>query len=186
MTTPIDLARTGTSLWLDRQDQHEEQGEQVEPAVFRAVMGSLAAGVSIVTCLDEDAAPRGLTCTAVCSVSAAPPLLLVCIQQNSSTLDAIHHSGAFAVNLLAGGTEKLAMTFARNVPERFAQVDWAPGERTGAPVLARTAAWAECLLTHSRRMGDHQLVVGRVVRGGSRPEQLPLVYWRSQFAEVLP
>ena len=45
--------------------------------VFRAAMGALAGGVAVVTTVDANGEPRGLTTTAVTSVSLRPPLVLV-------------------------------------------------------------------------------------------------------------
>jgi len=45
---------------------------------FRKVMDLRAAGVIVVTTRDRHREPRGLTVTAVCSVSLTPPQILVC------------------------------------------------------------------------------------------------------------
>lgn len=159
--------------------------EHVDLETFRSVMGSLASGVSVVTGLGADAAPRGLTCSAVCSVSATPPLLLACVQLGSSTLEAIHASEAFGVNILASGHDQLALTFASRVPERFDGVRWTPGPLTGTPLLTeQSTAWAECAVVDSRQMGDHQLVVGRILNGEASQGRGPLAYWRARFAPL--
>jgi flavin reductase (DIM6/NTAB) family NADH-FMN oxidoreductase RutF len=159
--------------------------DHVDLDTFRAVMGSLATGVSVVTSLGEGAAPRGLTCSAVCSVSATPPLLLACVKLGSATLDAIHESEAFAVNILASGTDQLARTFASPVPERFDGVRWTGAPRTGAPLLTdHSTAWAECAVVDSRQVGDHQLVVGRILSGGTSPSKDPLAFWRTRFTPL--
>ena len=48
----------------------------VNRQTFFDIMASFPSGVAIVTTLDSDGTPRGLTTTAVASVSADPPLLL--------------------------------------------------------------------------------------------------------------
>ena len=158
--------------------------DQVDLSTFRSVMGSLPTGVSVVTSTAADGEPRGLTCSAVCSVSASPPLLLVCVKHPSATLEAIHASSAFAVNFLSSGMAETARTFASPVPERFADVLWRPGERTGAPVLEATVASAECVVTSSHLAGDHQVVIGRLVHGEVNTSRTPLAYWRAQFSEI--
>ena len=45
----------------------------IERQAFFEVMASFPSGVAIVTTLDADGTPRGLTTTAVCSVSARDP-----------------------------------------------------------------------------------------------------------------
>ncbi|MVU81337.1 flavin reductase [Nocardia sp. ET3-3] len=167
MTTPID-----------------QQWTEVDQVTFKKTMGSLAAGVTIVTTRDRSGEPRGLTCSAVCSLSATPPLLLACLHERSSTLAAIQHSGSFAVNILAAGTADIARTFASPVPERFAGTNWYPGPRTDAPLFEDTVAWAECAVVDALPMGDHQMVVGRLVNGRALSTQRPLVYWRAQFSDI--
>src|SRR5256885_2385962 len=51
-------------------------------------MASYPSGVGVVTTRDGDE-PRGLTTTALCSVSARPPLLLVCVDVTSPTLTSL-------------------------------------------------------------------------------------------------
>lgn len=184
------LARLGLTredpVMSDRHQPVETLLDQVDLSTFRSVMGSLPTGVSVVTSVTADGQPRGLTCSAVCSVSASPPLLLVCVKQPSATLEAIHESSAFAVNFLSSGMEDTARTFASPVPERFSDVPWSPGKRTGAPILPATVAHAECVLTSSHLAGDHQILVGRLVHGDVSPARTPLAYWRAQFSEVQP
>jgi flavin reductase (DIM6/NTAB) family NADH-FMN oxidoreductase RutF len=158
--------------------------DQVDLHTFRSVMGSLPTGVSVVTSVTGAGEPRGLTCSAVCSVSASPPLLLVCVKQPSATLEAIHQSSVFAVNFLSAGMTETARTFASPVPERFADVPWTAGKRTGAPLLDTTVAYAECILTSSHLAGDHQVLIGRLVHGDVSTAHTPLAYWRAQFSEV--
>ncbi|MFJ2830802.1 flavin reductase family protein [Streptomyces sp. NPDC087263] len=158
--------------------------DQVDLNTFRSVMGSLPTGVSVVTSLTADGEPRGLTCSAVCSVSAAPPLLLACVKQPSATLEAIHQSSAFAVNFLSADMAETARTFASPVPERFEGVPWTPGKRTGVPLLQSTVASAECVLTSSYLAGDHQVLIGRLVHGDVSTTRVPLAYWRAQFSEL--
>ncbi|MCI3271294.1 flavin reductase family protein [Streptomyces cylindrosporus] len=158
--------------------------DQVDLNTFRSVMGSLPTGVSVVTSITAEGEPRGLTCSAVCSVSASPPLLLVCVKHPSATLEAIHESSVFAVNFLSSGMADVAKTFASPVPERFEGVPWTQGKRIAAPVLHATVATAECILTSSYLAGDHQILVGRLVHGDVSTVHTPLAYWRARFSEL--
>ena len=94
---------------------------------FFAIMSAFPTGVAIVTTLAEDGTPRGLTTNAVCSVSADPPLLLVCVDRESRTLAALEHSKRFVVNFVADGRHDLARLFASKADDKFAQVSWRPG-----------------------------------------------------------
>ncbi|MES1246123.1 MAG: flavin reductase family protein [Actinomycetota bacterium] len=150
--------------------------------VFRELMGALAAGVSVVTTVDADGAPRGLTTTAVTSVSADPPLLLVCVGVHSRTLPAIRASGRFAVNVMHEWAEETAARFASKVEEKFVGSAWRPG-RYGCPLLhEETLAWAECRVEQEVEAGDHVVLIGRIEHGGAAElEHGPLTYYRRRF-----
>ena len=164
-------------------------GTHLLPAVdiqlFRAVMGSFASGVSVVTTLGPDGAPRGLTCSAVCSVSVEPPLLLVSVSNRSGTLEAIRDNGHFAVNLLGSGTEAVSQLFASGSAQKFDRVRWTPGDTTGSPLLAVNVAEAECIVHDTVEAGDHTLILGRVVAGSTDPARNPLTYWRGAYTRLI-
>lgn len=77
---------------------------------FVAAMGLAATGVSVVT-TDGPAGRFGLTVSAVSSVSAEPPLVLVCINRKSPAMAAVEANGVFAVNLLSAAHRAYAETF---------------------------------------------------------------------------
>src|SRR5438552_17456767 len=105
-------------------------------------MASYPAGVAIVTTLETDGTPRGLTTTAVSSVSADPPLLLVCVDLTSRTLPALRAGGRFVVNFLREGRAELARLFASKRDDKFEHVSWR-ASASGIPVLEDDApAWA--------------------------------------------
>lgn len=132
-------------------------------------MGAFPTGVTVVTAMDEDGAPLGLTVNSFTSVSLDPPLVLVCIDTGSSSHDRLVASGSFAVNVLAAEHDALARRFASNPAEgRFDDVSWAPGP-TGAPILAGMAAWLACTVEDVFPGGDHSIVVGRVTEAQATP-----------------
>ena len=119
----------------------------MDRATFFAIMGAFPTGVCIVTTIDASQQPRGLTSNALCSVSAEPPLLLVCVDKNSNTLPGLRHSQKFVVNYLSAGRGDLANLFASKEPDKFARISWRPA-RNGMPWLqADSIAYAECTIT---------------------------------------
>jgi flavin reductase (DIM6/NTAB) family NADH-FMN oxidoreductase RutF len=149
---------------------------------FRQIMAALVAGVSVVTSVDSDGEPRGLTTTAVTSVSLDPPLLLVCVAHESRTLPAIRHSGRFAVNLMHDTADQTALRFASKLEGKFEGRAWRFG-RYGNPLLHEDAlAWAECRVEQEIDAGDHVVVIGRVEHGlAVEGERAPLTYFRRRF-----
>jgi flavin reductase (DIM6/NTAB) family NADH-FMN oxidoreductase RutF len=149
---------------------------------FRQVMAALAAGVAVVTTVDADGVPRGLTTTAVTSVSLDPPLLLVCVGRESRTLPALRYSRRFAVNFIDSACAPVAHHFASKVEDKFAGLTWRPGAN-GCPLLdEHSVAWAECRTEHEVEAGDHVVVIARIDRGGSTgDERVPLTYLRRSY-----
>jgi flavin reductase (DIM6/NTAB) family NADH-FMN oxidoreductase RutF len=159
--------------------------KRIDQQTFFGIMGAFPTGVTIVTALDATGHARGLTCNAVCSVSADPPLMLVCLERGSTTLPAIRHSQRFAVNYLAAGREDLARLFATKEPEKFGGVPWQPADN-GMPHLHQdSVALAECTLAQEIAAGDHVILIGQV-EGGRPPEEgaRPLLYFRRGYGTL--
>ncbi|MCZ7416217.1 MULTISPECIES: flavin reductase family protein [unclassified Streptomyces] len=171
---------------MSTQDLMSDALSSVDLQTFRQVMASFASGITVVTTTDAEDVPRGLTCSAFCSVSVDPPLLLNSVASRSGSLKAILERGRFAVNILSSDDEKASNVFASGAPDKFDQVAWEPGPTTGMPLLRGTVAHAECELDNSVVAGDHTLLLGRVVAGAAGLDKLPLTYWRSDYAKLAP
>lgn len=149
---------------------------------FKELMCAFPSGVSVVTTRDRDERPRGLTCSALCSVSVAPPTLLVCIANHSGTLAAMLDRGVFAINFLHGSGRGAARLFSTAGPERFDQIAWRPSRSWGLPHLHEDAhAMAECRVGRTFVTGDHTVVLGHVTTIDRRPGP-PLLYGLRRYA----
>lgn len=159
----------------------------VDRKTFFDIMASFPTGVAIVTTLDPEGAPKGLTTTAVASVSADPPLVLVCVDLGSRTLAALRASGRFVVNFIREGRSDLCLLFASKEEDKFAAVSWSRSAG-GLPVLREdTLAWAECAVEQEHEVGDHVIFLGRVEAGeGPAGEDLPLMYYRRSWGVWKP
>ena len=159
----------------------------IERQAFFEVMASFPSGVAVVTTLDDDDVPRGLTTTAVCSVSAHPPTILVCVDLASRTLAALRHRRHFVVNFLGEGRSELGLLFASKAEDKFAGVSWTRSP-SGLPLLAADAlAWVECATTRELEVGDHVVFVAEVEDGAVRPElEPPLLYYRRSWGVWSP
>jgi hypothetical protein len=100
---------------------------------FRAAMRGLASAVCVITSRHETLA-NGMTATAVCSVSADPPSILVVVNRSNRSQALIRDSGVFAVHVLAKGQERLATHFASRPEDPFVDVPVRPGA-TAAPMI---------------------------------------------------
>lgn len=136
---------------------------------FRLGMRSLASAVNLITA--AHAGHRyGMTATAVTSVSAEPPTLLVCINRKASTHGAIAKSGAFCINVLRAGHVEHSRAFSG---AQIGEARFSPGEwtrlATGAPVLIDALVSFDCRVEKEIAHGTHTLFLGRVehiVAGG--------------------
>jgi flavin reductase (DIM6/NTAB) family NADH-FMN oxidoreductase RutF len=165
----------------------DEGFEEVPEDQFLGIMSSFPAGVVVVTSLDAAGKPYGLTVSAFCSVSRVPPLILVCVDQGSTTLPAIQASGKFTVNFLSEGREKLALNFATKEPDKFADAAWRHPERLqgGGPVLHEdTVAHVACTVEQAHEAGDHWVFIGRVVEADLVEDARSLLFHRRTFSGI--
>jgi flavin reductase len=157
----------------------------VEPLVFREAMSRLGAAVHLVTTAGL-AGKTGFTATAVCPVSDAPAMLLVCLNRRSVSAPLLAQNGVFCVNTLGAAEEKLADLFAGRSGqrhERFSAGEWIT-LKTGAPVLASAVVSFDCRTIETKAMASHNVVFGAVeaVRmGQSGPA---LVYHERGYKQV--
>lgn len=163
------------------------KGQPVDRQRFFEIMASFPSGVAIVTTLDGDGVPRGLTTTAVSSVSADPPTVLVCVDLGSRTLAALRGRRRFVVNFIAENRSHLCMLFASKTEDKFADVAWST-TREGLPLLHDDAlAWAECQTVHDIEIGDHVVLIAQVENGDIQPEHtVPLMYYRRSWGVWTP
>jgi flavin reductase (DIM6/NTAB) family NADH-FMN oxidoreductase RutF len=160
----------------------------VTPEAFIQGMRQLAAGVAVVT-TGEHGNRAGLTATSVCSVSAEPPQLLVCINRRAEAHDVLCRSGAFVINLLSSEQQDVAETFAGTAglrgEERFACGSWTR-LATGAPVLEPCLASFDCRVVQAIAVATHTIFVGAVLAVRAQPDLAPLVYVEGDFGLIAP
>ncbi|MGF7446162.1 flavin reductase, partial [Klebsiella michiganensis] len=82
---------------------------------FRDAMAHVGAAVNIIT-TDGPAGRAGFTASAVCSVTDAPPTLLVCLNRSASVWPIFSQHQALCVNTLAAGQEELSNVFGGKTP----------------------------------------------------------------------
>jgi len=142
---------------------------------FRTMMSRFPTGVTVVTCIDDAKVPRGMTCSAVCSVALDPPTLLIGVRAASPTIAAVLAGKRFAVNMLHGDGRSAAELFASGAPDRFDQVPWEMG--AGGPHLTLHGhTVADCTVTAAHRVGDHLVVFGEISDITEYDDRPPLLY----------
>jgi len=150
---------------------------------FRRACGRFATGVCVATVLDPEGTPHGLTVSSFTSVSLDPPLVLICLGHAVTMIEAFRAASHFAINILSAGQRELSDRFARKGCDRFDALRWDRGA-TGVPLLPGVLAQIECA-THQRiTSGDHDILVGRMVRANVADGE-PLLYCSGGYREIL-
>ncbi len=155
----------------------------IEKAEFRRVLGSFAAGVTVVTTVGADQTRYGLTATAFTSVSLEPPLVLVCVDKRSESLPHLQASGVFAVNFLGRTDEATSQRFASSGGDKFSGVESSVAT-TGAPILPNVVGFVDCRVVNTIEAGDHFVFVGLVEAASSSDDVQPLLYFRGAYRSV--
>lgn len=154
---------------------------------FRTAMARFPGAVTIVTGR-AGAERRGITATAVCSVSADPPSLLVCLNRKTGTCAMVRETGRFNVSLLAGEAQAVALRFAgadgATGEGKFTEGRWAEDGR-GLPLLADAVANFSCDVAEMTDAGSHTVFIGHIaeIDLGEGPA---LVYEQSRFHRLQP
>jgi flavin reductase (DIM6/NTAB) family NADH-FMN oxidoreductase RutF len=154
-------------------------------------MHEMPYGLYIIGSKEPDGKVNGMMADWVMQVSFDPRLIAVSFENDSHTLSNVRTSRLFTVNLLPadeGGME-LARPFAQpysgakvtgrkadeaaKVHYKLQGLAYSTTER-GCPVLNEALGWFECEVDQLIAIGDHTLVVGRVLDGRVEREGEPL------------
>lgn len=156
---------------------------QVDTRALRNTLGRFATGVTIVTAIDPDGQPIGLTVNSFSAVSLNPALVLWCLDNASHNLAAFRQASHHAINVLAAGQVDLSNRFATWPVDRFAGLKWHAGAG-GAPLLEGCCATFEVANETSHAGGDHTIFVGRVVNFSDSVEPAPLLFHAGQYRKL--
>jgi flavin reductase (DIM6/NTAB) family NADH-FMN oxidoreductase RutF len=143
-------------------------------------MGHLAAGVTVVTVLDDAGRAHGMTVSAVTSLSLEPPMLLICIDHGAVIHDLLVRAPAFGVSILAEEQKDVALRFADHDRHAFADGESGAAGPMGLPSVAGALAHVECARAAVLEGGDHSIITATVEWSHTR-EGGPLCYFRSKF-----
>ena len=150
---------------------------------FRKVCSRFATGVAVLTVSDQAGGPHGLTVNSFTSVSADPPLVLVCIDNSCTLLPFFESASHFGLSFLEERQQDISMRFAFVPERRFDGVNWS-STPNGIPVIDGVLGWMECRIEQRVQAGDHRILIGEVVGAEIRLEELPLVYYGSGYRRL--
>ena len=154
-----------------------------DPREFRSALGQFATGVTVITALDDQGQPRGITANSFSSVSLDPMLVLWSLGRGASAFEVFSQAEHFAINVLTLEQQVLSNHFATNDHEQFKGIACSNG-RAGVPVLDGCAAVFECETEHRCDGGDHVILVGRVEGFSYRDGARPLIFHGGRYARL--
>ena len=164
------------------------QGQRViDPKSYRNAMARLGAAVNVITTIGADGR-RGLTASAVCSVTDSPPTLLLCINRTSDNHEPLRANGVLCVNTLSASQEALSPLFAGMTgvaqEDRFEDGAWTTLV-TGAPVLRDAVVAFDCTIAEMHDVGTHTVFFCAVqaIQLGEKPEGL--IYFERAYHRIM-
>ncbi len=137
------------------------------PEKFADTLRGFPLAVSVVT-VGRGGADNALTVSWAAPVAFDPPHFMIAVDEHHYSVDFLKSTRNFCVNVLREGQERLAGRFARQSMTQEDKLEAIPvreGE-TGAAILTEALAYFDCELVSATVVGDHLLVLGRVVDGG--------------------
>lgn len=157
----------------------------VDEKQYRNVMGRFATGVCVVTALNEDNDPIGMTINSFSSVSLNPSLVQWSICRKSKTYSLFASQSAYAINFLSDRQQDISKRYAMPGNHRMHDDDYLISP-SGIPFVRGALAHFECASWHSYEIGDHDLVVAMVEQFYcGQYEERPLVYYQGSYRSLV-
>ncbi|WP_432473553.1 flavin reductase [Amphritea sp. HPY] len=154
---------------------------EFDPKDFRRALSQFPTGVTVITTLDAEGNPVGVTASSFNSVSMDPTLVLWSIDKGAHSLSAFENAEHFAVNVLSRDQVATSNNFASRGEDKFANAEYTAG-LGDAPVLNDYAAQFECKTWAVYEGGDHLILVGEVLDYRYNDDAEPLVFARGSYA----
>jgi flavin reductase (DIM6/NTAB) family NADH-FMN oxidoreductase RutF/DNA-binding IclR family transcriptional regulator len=151
---------------------------------LRQVLGAFVTGVTVITTVDREGRPHGLTANSFSSVSLDPPLILWSQSLTAPSHPVFREAERFVVNILADDQVEVSNRFARGSDDKFAGCSTRVG-LGGVPLIEGCAAYLECRRIDSFPGGDHLVFLGQVERI-ERTGLQPLVFGGGKYLVAQP
>jgi flavin reductase (DIM6/NTAB) family NADH-FMN oxidoreductase RutF len=163
-----------------------ERHREASPAYFRAAMGRLVGGVSVITAgAGHDVS--GMTVTSVSSLSVDPPALIVGVNRASSSWPLLKQHRHFGINILNADQAEIAERFTGKDglkgAERFAGAEWIE-RASGARLLSGALAAIECEAEDIIERHSHAIIIGRVLHVELSAGDAALAYWHGNYVAI--
>lgn len=156
---------------------------------FKTAMQCFAGAVTIVTGRSSAGERLGMTATAVMSLSATPPSLIVSLNRESRLGRTLALGAHIGVNILHDAQAETAHMFGGSrrdlePAERFGTDSWTDSEN-GVPLLRNTLVQMECVVDTAVARATHFVFFCAVERVEvSQSKVKPLLYFQRDFTTL--
>jgi flavin reductase (DIM6/NTAB) family NADH-FMN oxidoreductase RutF len=133
--------------------------------------------VAIVTAVDPELHPLGMTINSFSSISLEPALVAWCIDRASASYSAFSMVRQFRITVLSDDQQQLALRFATRGADKFRDIGW----DAQGPIIEGGCARFECTVYRQLLLGDHLMIVGAIDRF-DQSEANPLLFFDGQLA----
>lgn len=157
----------------------------VDQDKFREAMQRLAAPVTAITTMDGNT-PAGLMATAVCSLSADPPSLIICVNRTATAHDAILRAGFVGVSLFPDEAIDYAGHFASEKgAARFENGEWIKC-MTGAPIFRDAPVAFDCRIASQHEGYSHTVIIAEIehIHFASESDPSCLIWHKRGFVKM--
>ncbi len=149
------------------------------PRQLAAALGRIPSGLFILTARHGEA-ETGMLTSWVQQCSFDPPQVTAALKRGREVLAWLTPGALFVLNVLDDTQTDMIVHFGRGFAldePAFTGLDVIRPDG-GAPVLTEALAWLECQVVNRCAAGDHELLVGQVLRGRLLGEGHPMVHVR--------
>jgi flavin reductase (DIM6/NTAB) family NADH-FMN oxidoreductase RutF len=153
-----------------------------DPRELRRVFGCFPSGVTAV-CAMVDGVPVGMAASTFVPVSLDPPLVSVCVRNESATWPRLRRAEMLGISVLTGDHELACRALADKRSDRFSDVAWRTGP-ADAVFIDDAAAELACHLYAEMPAGDHIIALLLIAGVRANPDSEPLVFHRSRYRRL--
>lgn len=150
---------------------------------LRDALGRFATGVCVVTAIDEEMGPIGMTVNSFSALSLEPPLVLWSIQKDSERFAIFNDTTGFGLSILSEEQSALSNRYAQKQNYHLEAGSFRIG-RGGQAILRDCMCSFECRLWERVEGGDHIIQIGEVIDIHQRPHGRPLLFYGGQYRQI--
>jgi flavin reductase (DIM6/NTAB) family NADH-FMN oxidoreductase RutF len=150
---------------------------------LRRAFSCFATGVTVITGIDQNGKPVGITISSFNTVSLNPPLVLWSIGSQSDLCNSFRIGQKQLIHVLDVNQKDLALVFAKQLDKNNIRMEHQI-KPSGLMRLANCLAYFECETIAVHEGGDHHIIVARVLSIEQDSDRHPLLFAQSQFNQL--